>query len=569
LSIIRKNVKVKKTVLSLAVVAGSLMATAQTTYLPLRSAEYDVIDKLETMDGFLQQDFNTASKPLSRKGMVNFLKVQQRIGLTQANSFSRVDLHNIQRAISISGEWAETADGDDGSINSKRPILKYFYQKQADFVHVNTDDFFLVVNPVIGVQAQKEDNVGGMQYVNARGAELRGRILNRIGFYTFLTDNQEKAASYVNSLEQSRAALPGMDYYITQNGAFDYLNARGYIDFNAFKDHMNVTFGYDKQFIGDGIRSLIVSDNGAPATFLRLRTRIGKLNFDNLFMELTPDYMRGGDQRLPKKYAAIHQVNINATRWLNVGVFESTMFSKRERFGVEYLMPVIFYNTAARALGADQKTSLGFNFKAVALRTVQVYGQAYFDQLSLSDLGNGSWKNQYGLQLGAKYFNAFTLSNLDLQGEVNVVRPFTYTADDGMANHTHYNQPLAHPYGAGFAEIIGVARYQPLPRLYITAKAIYAARGMDSMGITNYGNNIFKPVDSRTADNDLGIAAGDKMNSIYFNFNAAYEVRPNMFLEAGATHLRRDLASGIVLPSVTMVYGGVRVNIARREIDFH
>ena len=560
----------KKKLLFLSAVLLSAVSSAQTTYLPLRSEEYNVVDKLETMDGFLNRNFNTTLKPLSRKNTVSYLKAQHKFGLTQATSFSKIDMYNMQRAVSISGEWAETADGDDGALNSKRPILKYFYQKQPDLIHINTDDFFLVVNPILYLQAQKENDVAGTQYINTRGAEIRGRIFNRIGFYTMVADNQEKSASYVNGWEQTHKAFPGTDYYTTPpSGAYDYLIARGYLDFNAFKDYMNVTFGYDKQFIGDGVRSLLLSDNGAASTFLRLRTKIWKLNFDNLFLELTPDYIRGGDQRLPKKYAAIHQVNINATPWLNIGLFESTMFSKRERFGVEYLVPVIFYNTAARALGASQKTSLGFHFKAIALKTVQVYGQAYFDQLSFSDIGKGSWKNQYGLQLGAKYFNAFTLSNLDLQGEVNLVRPFTYAANDGMSNHTHYNQPLAHPYGAGFAEVIGVVRYQPLPRLFLTAKAIYSVRGMDSSLIGNDGNNIFKPLESRTAENDFGLTAGEKMNAIYFNFNAAYEVRPNIFIEAGATHLRRDWASGIALPSSTSVYGGIRVNITRREVDFY
>ena len=56
-------------------------------------------------------------------------------------------------------------------------------------------------------------------------------------------------------------------------------------------------------------------------------------------------------------------------------------------------------------------------------------------------------------KLGGKYFDAFTVKNLDLQGEMNMVRPYTYTHYDSTANYTHYNQPLAHPLGAGFAEV--------------------------------------------------------------------------------------------------------------------
>ncbi len=557
---------VKKLLLFSLILALPLMALGQTTYLPLRSEEYHLLDRLETIGGILNDDFYSSLKPIPRKGAVSFLKEARRMNSFRANSLSYIDEYNIQRALSISGEWMETADGDDGTLPSAKPILKYFYEKQPDFIHVNTGDFFLVVNPVLYLQAAKENNVDGLQYFNTRGAEIRGRIFNRVGFYTMLADNQEKPQSYIRSLEQQHSAYPGVDYYSAKSsGAYDYLMARGYIDVGAFNDRFNVTFGFDKQFTGDGMRSLLLSDFSAPATFLRLRTRIWKLMYENLYLELTPDYARGGDRRLPRKYASIHQLSMNVTEWLNLGIFESTIYAKPERFGVEYLIPVIFYNTAARALGADQKTSLGVNFKAVALNRVQVYGQGYFDQLKFS--GNGYWGNQFGVQLGAKYFNAFTLSNLDLQGEANIVRPFTYASNDGTSNYTHYNQPLAHPYGAGFAELIGAVRYQPIANLYLSGKAIYTMRGTDTTG-ANYGNDIFKMYDSRMGDNNYGLTAGQKMKGLYFNFNAAYEIRPNIFFEAGVTHLQRKYDSDISLPSSTSFYGGLRWNISRREQDF-
>lgn len=561
---------VKKLLFSLLSVSASVIACGQTTYLPLGTEEYHLLDRLEAKSGMLSNDFYTSLKPIPRKGAIDFLKAEQRAGTYQQGNVSNIDLYNIQRAISISGEWSETPDGDDGAIPSKRPILKYFYQKQPDLIHVNTGDFFLVANPVLYAQAIKEKDIDGLKYINTRGAEIRGRILNRVGFYTMLADNMEKTVSYIQNWEQQHSAFPGTDYYTgVPPAAYNFFMARGYVDVGAFNDHFNVTFGYDKNFTGDGIRSLQLSDFGAPATFLRLRTKIWRLMYENLYLELTPDYVRSGDRRLPRKYASIHQLTMNVTPWLNVGVFESTIYSKPERFGVEYLIPVIFYNTAARALGADQKTSLGINFKAIALNHLQVYGQGYFDQLKLGELSNGWWGNQFGVQLGAKYFDAFTLPNLDLQGEVNIARPFLYSSNDGVSNYTHYNQPLAHPYGAGFAEIIGVVRYQPIVNLYLSAKGIYSERGTDSTGAVNFGNDIFKPYDTRMGDANYGLISGQKLQGLYLNFNAAYEIRPNIFLEAGATHLQRKYESGISLPSSTFFYGGIRWNIARKEFDYY
>jgi len=76
---------------------------------------------------------------------------------------------------------------------------------------------------------------------------------------------------------------------------------------------------------------------------------------------------------------------------------------------------------------------------------------------------NGYWANKQALQLGLKSIDVLGVPNLDIQGEVNLVRPFVYTSKDNYSSYTHYNQALAHPLGANFKEIIGIVKYQPLP----------------------------------------------------------------------------------------------------------
>ena len=547
---------------------ASAHAFAQTTYLPLGTDEYHLLDRLEALSGKLNSDFSSTLKPVSRKEAMSFLHQLSKAYTFGQSSLSDIDNYNISRALSISGEWITTADGDDGAIDSKKPVLKYFYQKQPDLLHIHTDNFFLVVNPVIYFHAAYERSQKDIKYINLRGLEVRGRISNRIGFYTMLGDNQEKQLSYIQAWKSRNQASPGNDYFALRSGVDDIFLARGYFDFNAINDHLNVTFGYDKNFIGDGMRSLFLSDEGAAATFLRLRSRLGKLHYQNLFMELINDYTRGYDRILPKKYASLHQINMDITPWLNLGIFESTVFAKADHFNVGYLIPVIFYRTLAQATGSSDKTAIGINFKAIALKTLQLYGQGYFNGVDLSTIGKGDWRNQYGIQLGLQYFNAFTLSNLDIRAEANIVRPFTYAAQDSVSNYTHYNQALAHPMESSFAEWIGVARYQPVKKLCITAKGIVTSRGTDSAATLNFGNDIHKSFESRTEAATYGLISGTRLNSIYMNLNVAYEIRPNIFLEAGATHLRGKYETGANMASSTSLYGALRWNIARKEYDY-
>lgn len=560
----------KKALLHLLPVLFFVVNTnAQTTYLQLGHVDYELLDRLETRSGKLSDDLFLATKPVSRKSAVKFLMETREnarfIGL------NKIDLYNIAHMTSVSGEWAEESRG---AISSKRPIFNTFYKTQADMIYVNNKDLFLSVNPVIsavGISEQNNPN-GRLLFTSSRGVEARGRILDKIGLYTYFTDNQEEVPLHVGQWRDSFDAVPAADYYkIIGTNKYDYLLARSYIDFAAIKDHINVTFGYDRHFLGDGMRSLFLSDFSAGATFLRLNTKVWKLNYQNLYLEMKPQYFRGRDRLLPRKYATMHHLSINAFDWLNVGIFEAVVFNRADRYEFSYLNPIILYRQIERMLGSPDNVMIGINFKAIALKHVQLYGQFILDEFTFSELraGNGYWANKFGLQLGGKYFDAFTLKNLDLQGEINLVRPYTYSHYDSNANYSNYNQPLAHPLGAGFIEFLGVARYQPIKDLYLTAKVMYYQHTTDSTG-TNFGGNIFQDYDSRTTDYGVSLVNGVKSQCALASFNASYELKENLFIDAGVTYRKKAYDAGILPTENTMYFmGGLRLNIVPRNYDFY
>lgn len=288
-------------------------------------------------------------------------------------------------------------------------------------------------------------------------------------------------------------------------------------------------------------------------------------------MELKPQFPRGSDRLLPHKYAAMHHLSINATDWLNIGLFEGVIFDRRDQFEFSYMIPLIFYRSVERSLGSPDNVVLGINFKALAAKHIQVYGQLMLDEFTSKELvaGDGYWANKFGVQLGGKYFDAFTVKNLDLQAEVNLVRPFSYTHFDSTANYTHYNQPLAHPIGAGFVELLGVARYQPTRNLYLTLQGMYYTRSIDT-GMANFGGNIFKDYDTRSSQYGVTLVNGVSAKCALVSFNAAYELRENLFIDLGATH-RRCVYENAVAPDAVSTYftGGFRLNLVRRDYDFY
>jgi len=201
-----------------------------------------------------------------------------------------------------------------------------------------------------------------------------------------------------------------------------------------------------------------------------------------------------------------------------------------------------------------------------------VYGQLALDELLVSEItkNRGWWANKWGIQLGAKYIDAFGISNLDLQIEHNRVRPFTYSHRDSVANYTHYNQPLAHPLMANFKEWMGIARYQPAPKWLLIGKLIFYTQGRDSSA-QSYGSNIFLPniPPYRMGDYGYKIGSGWKTNVSYASLLVSYEVRENLFAELTLiARKEKTTTTPIQSMNTSVISFGIRWNMLRREFDF-
>jgi hypothetical protein len=95
---------------------------------------------------------------------------------------------------------------------------------------------------------------------------------------------------------------------------------------------------------------------------------------------------------------------------------------------------------------------------------------------------------------------------------------------------------------------------------------MYYNQGQDTAGI-NFGNNILIDYNNRPANYGWEIGAGNKATCFYLNLNASYEVKENLFLDAGFTLRKYSLASGSS-QNTTLLNVGFRWNITRKEFDF-
>lgn len=115
-------------------------------------------------------------------------------------------------------------------------------------------------------------------------------IAQKVGFSSFISENQERGPQFFQQQVQRFDAVPGVGFYKRfKKTGVDYFDARGYVTFNAAK-FIDFQIGYDKNFIGNGYRSLFLSDWGNSYLFAKINTKIWKLNYQNIFMELMPQF---------------------------------------------------------------------------------------------------------------------------------------------------------------------------------------------------------------------------------------------------------------------------------------
>jgi hypothetical protein len=247
-----------------------------------------------------------------------------------------------------------------------------------------------------------------------------------------------------------------------------------------------------------------------------------------------------------------------------VGLFEGVVFNRVNQFEFSYLNPIIFLRPMEQNNGSADNAFVGVDLKANIARRFQLYTQVLFDEFKLDEIrsGDGWWANKWALQFGGKYIDAFGVKNLDLQAEVNLVRPFTYAHNDTVANYTHYNQPLAYPLMSNVRELVGIVRYQPAPKWYLQARVNGWWGGSDPAG-QNYGNNIFLDTDTRARG--YGNVFGQLNETQFVNANlwAAYEWKENFFIEANLTMRKTNN-----VPTNVIGTFGIRWNMHRRDYDF-
>jgi hypothetical protein len=559
---------------------------AQGSLLPLHSPSEQILERWDILyPGAL--DYHAPVRGNSRKDVV-----RRAFEIDSLLKSSRLDKWDQRYLFRENNEWLYQDPYIKGHSGSRvewsmqsihydtlqKPFLAIFYPTPANFLELNRHAIHLRVNPILNLRMGRDLSNDRTLFNNQRGLELRGGIDDRYYFYTQILETQAAFPAYVNRRIERDRAIPGNGFFkrfnstlFNSEGSYDFLNAQGYFGFHISR-HVGLQMGHGRHFIGNGHRSLLLSDFSNNYFYLKLHARVWKLHYQTIIAELAAasNVDVPNDRILPKKYFVAHHLSFNISPTFNIGLFESVVFSRNDQFELQYLNPIILYRSVEQMIGSPDNVSIGLDARLNLFRSIQLYGQLMLDEFKLDEAlieRRGWWGNKYGLQAGLKYVNVAGIDHLDAQLEFNLVRPYTYTHRDSSANYAHYNQPLAHPLGANFREGILRLNFRPAPRWELAAHLLWAQQGND-LPNQNWGGHILLPNGTREQEYGNELLQGLRSETSFARLRLSYAFMHNGYLELEAIQRIKTWESTYQEERLFYFGGGIRLNVPERLLDF-
>jgi hypothetical protein len=193
--------------------------------------------------------------------------------------------------------------------------------------------------------------------LNTRGFQFGGTVGTKFSFYTSGFENQASFPDYYTDYVKSIGFIPGQAYDRSASKSYrDYSYATAIISYTPIKQ-LNITLGQDKTFIGDGYRSILLSDYAANYPLLRLTANVGKVQYMMMWAYMQdinqPKFDSFGSNR--RKWGLFHYLDWNVTNSLSLGFFNAYIVPEaddqgnRRGFDVKFITAVVFAGVFGRS----------------------------------------------------------------------------------------------------------------------------------------------------------------------------------------------------------------------------
>lgn len=441
---------------------------------------------------------------------------------------------------------------------SDDPAIDLLFNKHFLRVEPKKENFKLRLDPLLNMELGRDvlNPSEGRLYTNTRGLIGSGYVGNNVYFESLFAENQSFFPAYISNQANRTLVIPGQGRWkeFKVNG-YDYAFSSGFVSVQVLRN-LNIQVGHGKHKIGNGYRSLLLSDNSFNYPYARITQQWfkGKVQYTNIysvFMNLVAAsaVVNPNTERLfQKKAASFQYLSINPSNNFNLGLFQGMIWQagdnrNRQHLSWQYFNPLIYTNLMNYGLNNKNNIVTGADAKLKLSSKLALYGQVMLDHVKKDSLAAG-----WGWQSGLVYFDALGLKNLFMQLEYNDVKRSSYSnnpANPSDQSYSHYNQTLAFTPGYG-TEFVFVTDYK-WKRFFVHMRYNYQTLPLTT-GSTEYMTYV----------------------SIY-NIRAGYLINPsyNLNICVGMLHRTQNFSTFNTLNNTTnYIYIGFKTSLYNLYYDF-
>ncbi len=455
-----------------------------------------------------------------------------------------------------------------------RDSSKQFYKLtnvlfKKHLFEIKGNNYSLNISPIVDFARGRDGNDTSDRrlFQNTRGIYIEGDLTSKFSFSTAIFENQARFSSYQSAFYSSVGELytnQSAGTYSMQNAVipgaartkpfkvdgYDYAYATGNICYRPVKSVL-LSFGNTSHFIGDGYRSLLLSDNSVPAPFFRGIVKLSeKFEFHYLRMRMFNLIRRPVSTSVESYYESkgfsVNYLTYKPLNDLTVSLFEGVIWSRGDSIHSKRVHPLFYSPVPGTALAVLSKREmnylLGLNVSYLLVDKHRAYGQLAY--------ANGKF-NKPAVQMGVRFYGLLGRRDLMLQVEYNNVPAGMYENANPRLNYSHYNLPLTTVKGSGFEEWIIRLNYE-WQRWYLNEKVVFYK-------LADYRDRNWMPVYQAVSPRNGNIT----LNQLEAGYRFNRKMNLCLF---GSWQVRNDKTTKA--PVTNLVFIGLRTDIVNHYNDF-
>jgi len=417
------------------------------------------------------QGYSEAQLPISEFEVAGFLHQAQSATLSSAElalleKYLRTYAHEPRDAVTMFPSQDAEPLFFKGIFTEKDKYLYQWYDdstKSDLFVHgIGSAKYVRQTSPVS--TSVKLLNLGG---------RFSGTLSGHVGYFMQTTNGVALGDKQLALEEPVLSRNNNLLYY---SNFFDFTTAE--LAYN--NDWFTGKLAREAVAIGGGYQNdniLLSAAESVPTyDFFSLGAHVGAVRYQSIFASLVPDSLTS-QLPYPTKYLAVHDLTFAIGRNLELGYTDIRVITRPD---LAYLNPFSFLETIKHALDGTQDQNLGIlgvHARWQIVPGIEVRGQAFIQDLVISEIGTGYWSNKGGDQLGVMWAGAFGIQDLDWEAEWTRVQPYTYSHWDTVGSYSSSHALLGSQTGPNAVRFWSALRWGPSAKWIVTLEGQLIERG--------------------------------------------------------------------------------------------